>query len=137
MSKGIFHDLILEEYQKNSKKNVDIVRQKRETYNDLLINANKSLKILEYENSKELYGQVLNLLKDDPYPDEYDLEEDTLFCIQCCLYYSTIYSFDNMDELDKSTVNFIDQCLFTLIESYPNKILPYYLRLLFDHRKPK
>lgn len=87
MSKGLFHELILEEYQKSAKNNVDIVGQKRKTINDLLIKANECLKELDYEHSKELYSQILKLLNDDPYPDEYNLEEDSLFCIKCCFYY--------------------------------------------------
>lgn len=135
MSKGIFHDLILEEYQNSSNKNVDIIGQKRKIFNDTLIEANKCLKVLEYENSKELYSKILKLLDEDPYPDEYNLEEDTLFCIKSCLYYSTICS--NMNELNKSSVNSIEQSLFTLIRSYPNKLLPYYLKLLFNLKKTK
>lgn len=137
MSKGIFHDLILEEYEKRMRESIDVVGIKRATFKDLLTKANECFVVTEYEKAKELYGQVLKLLDNDPYPDEYALEENTLFYIKCCFYYSNIYSYRNVDDTNKTALISIEQSLLTLIESYPNKIIPYYLKLLLDSRKPK
>lgn len=135
MSKRIFHDLIVEEYEGRLKKEIDVVGAKRATFNDLLSRANTHLIVTEYEKAKELYGQIIKLLSDDPYPDEYDLNNDTVFYIKCCFCYSNIYSYKNLD--NKDTLIFIEQYLQTLMESYPDEIIPYYLKLLLDSRKPK
>lgn len=137
MSTRIFFDFIVEEYRKNHKKNVDIVGTKRATFNDLLSKANGSLKHSEYVTAKELYSQILKQLDEDPYPDEYNLEENALFCIKCCYGYSLINSCKDTAQSNKSTVNSTEKFLISLMQSYPSTIMPYYLKLLFISRKPK
>lgn len=137
MSKGIFHDLIVEEYEKRLSEKIDVVGIKRATFKDLLKRANECFEVNEYEKAKGLYNKILNLIDTDPYPDEYALEEDTLFYIKCCFFYSNIYSYKKVDDTNKTTLISIEQCLLTLIESYPNRIIPYYLKLLLDSKKSK
>lgn len=134
MPKGIFYDMIVEEYQ--SKEVIDVVQIKRAKYADLLTKANKNLKTNQYEVAKNLYNEILKLLEGDPYPDEYNLENDTIFGIKCCYCYSFINSFKNKNKLSKSNIKSIEMTLLLLTESYPDKIFPYYLKLLFASRKP-
>lgn len=131
MSKGIFHDLILEEYEKSCRKTVDVVGEKRSTYSDLLSKANECLKLNQYEKARHFYNLLINLIADDPYPDEYNLEDNTLFCLKCCLGYcdTQLYMHEN---LKKAQINATEKLINDLIDIYPNAIMPYYLKLLLE-----
>lgn len=137
MSKGIFHDLILEEYERSNRKVTDVVGDKRANYNDLLTKANECLKLCDYERAKDFYNQVVNLVDGDPYPDEYNLEENALFCLKCCLCYSDIQLCIHEEKLMKAGSRTTEKLIDSLIQLYPTTIMPYYLKLLFESRKSK
>lgn len=136
MSKGIFHQFLLEGYEKSEKKNLDFVRDKKIQFWNALNKANDALGKKNYTLANELFYNIVTLINNDPYPDELNLEIEVIYCIKCCYCYSYIEDFENNSSEHHSSDN-VERILASLRCSYSDKILPYYLQLRLDLLKHK
>ncbi|XP_018564865.1 E3 ubiquitin-protein ligase TTC3 [Anoplophora glabripennis] len=133
-TKNIFQQFLIEEFEKQKDKKMDVVATKRKQFKSLLDKAENELRNKSYDMATKNYYSVIHFLKKEPYPDELQLSVETDYSIKCCFCYSALMNPDRFKDEEISSV------LLDVIKELNNKFItrlfPMFLLVLLNfHRK--
>lgn len=133
-TKNIFQQFLIEEFERQKDKRMDIVAMKRKQFKTLLEKAETELRNKSYAAATKNYSNVINFLKIEPYPDELELSQEDDYSIKCCFCYCILMNPDRFKDEEISSV------LLDIIKELNNKFItrlfPMFLLVLLNfHRK--
>ncbi|KAJ8919567.1 hypothetical protein NQ315_002189 [Exocentrus adspersus] len=130
---GVFHQMLVEEYERRKDQYLDVVAMKRQNFNTLLEVAHNELRNKSYAEATKCYYNLIQLVKVDPYPDEFQLSRDTDFAIKCCFCYSGLMDPDRFkdDNMHDALVNVIRE----LNDKFRTRLFPMFLLVLLNFHK--